>query len=648
MKNTSKLSFLICISLIFNSTVSLLQAQSSLDSLQKVLKQTQDTPQKVDVYNNIVTIHIQKSDSTNTIQVFGLAIKLAKSLNYWQGLAQAHLNITELYFSKNTNDSLVLYHLHESLYAAKQAQNFELQVSAYKKFGIIYRRKGDYNLALQNYQFALQIYEKLQSQEGIALIQNNIANVYSSLGNFNLALDYMLKSLRYWENQNDKEKIGITSNNLALIYLEQKNYTKALSYFFRSLEILESFNNEPRVASTCNNLGITFKDLKDYSKSQFYYEKALNIYQKLEDDYGIARVLHNKGVSYQYTNEYEKALKNLEQALEIRKQLNTRYGLASTMIEMGEVHRYLKNYEQAESFLIKGKEIAQEIKRLDKVQTATNYLAKLYYNKGQYKQAYEMHLLYSQLSDSLLNNESIWETALIDANYKFQLKLDSLQQIQDEEKKGLKSNQSYQRWWIIILIVSIVILLIMIWMMMIRRRQLSQTVELEKIKQKLLQEQLERKEVEGKIFQEQLSILENKDFELTRQALHLVQKRQLLDKITDEIKVITKSIEKPNQNRLKNLLKTIRKETSAGEEWRNFTQIFEMAHPNFFTRLQQNFPELTDNDLRLSALLRLGFDSTELALILNITPNSVRTARMRLRKKLGLTEEKLSEFMREF
>lgn len=653
MKTIAKLSLFTYINLTFNllifsSIIYSLQAQTTLDSLQKALKRTSNTEAKVDIYNNLIEIYIQQSDSVNAVHNFDLAIKLAKQLSYWEGLSRSHLNITELYFDKNVKDSLALHHLNESLYAAKQSKNIELEATVYKRTGIIHRRKGNYHLALQNYQLALQIYESLEDLEGVAMIQNNIGNVYSNMGNYTLALKYILTSLKYWEDKNDLEKIGIISNNVGAIHIEQKDYAIALPYFHKSLELMQALNNQPRIASASNNLGISLGGLKDYNKSRFYYQKALKTYQELKDDYGIARVSHNLGVSYQKTKEYDKALRFLENSLKIRTQLNTQYGIASTMIAIGDTYLYLKSYEQAESFLLKGKEIAQDLGRLDKVQVATNSLAKLYYNQGKYKQAYEAQVLFTQLSDSLINREVIKQITWVDADYKFQQQTDSLQQIQEHEKEVLRLYNTNYRWFVALLIIGIIALLSVIWVLINRRKQITQTIELQNVKQKLLQEQLQRKEIEEKSLQEQLSTLEDKDFELTRQALHLVQKQQLLDTVEEEIKDITKLGDKTIQKRLKVLNKLIRKETSTKEEWQNFTQTFEIAHPSFFSRLQQHCPELTEKDLKLAALLRLGFDSNELALILNITSNSVRTARMRIRKKLELDEKSLSEFMRTF
>lgn len=670
MKSKLGLSFWIHIALLVGLLIlgninPFLRAQipiSNLDSLHKALKQTNNIQSKIDIYNEIADFHLQQSDSVNIFHYAQLARDLSKQHNYWEGLSQAHQTIAIFYFNNKTNDSLALYHFNEVLHAAKQRKDFDLQAETYKRIGVIYRWKANYNLSLQNHQLALQLYKNLENPEGIALVQNNIANVHSNLGNYTLALDYMLKSLKYWEVTNNHQLIGTISNNVGIIFLLQKDHQGALSYFFKSITMMDSLNNQPRVASASNNIGTTFQELEDYNKAHFYYQKALTIYKKLEDDYGIARVLHNLGEFYRITKKYDKALLHLEQALEIRKQLDTNYGIASTMIEMGEVYRYLKNYEQAELFLIQGKELAQQIGRLDKVQTALGFLAKLYYNQGQYEKAYQSQLLFSQLSDSLLNAESIRRTTLMNANYQFQQKSDSLQQVQNQEKEVFNSRQTQYHWWITLLAMSVLISLLTISILINRqkskRKQSIQSIELQKIKQQLLQEKLQRKEIQEEVLQQQLKEdqqtqsqlqlnLENKDFELTRQALYLLQKQQLLDKIGEEIKEIAKSGAKPIQDRLKGLVRMIRKESNTVEKWQNFTQTFEMAHPGFFHRLQQRFPELTDYDLKLSALLRLGFDSRELALILNITTDSVRKARTRLRKKLQLQEEGLGEFMRD-
>src|SRR5699024_7119713 len=85
---------------------------------------------------------------------------------------------------------------------------------------------------------------------------------------------------------------------------------------------------------------------------------------------------------------------------------------------------------------------------------------------------------------------------------------------------------------------------------------------------------------------------------------------------------------------------------SLDQDWEQFRLYFEEVHTGFLDALKKQYPELTANELRLSALVKLSLTSKEIATILGITPDSVKTARYRLRKKLGMkTEENLTEFM---
>ncbi|GHN01096.1 hypothetical protein WSM22_25850 [Cytophagales bacterium WSM2-2] len=82
------------------------------------------------------------------------------------------------------------------------------------------------------------------------------------------------------------------------------------------------------------------------------------------------------------------------------------------------------------------------------------------------------------------------------------------------------------------------------------------------------------------------------------------------------------------------------------KDWDDFRQIFEQVHQDFFQRLQRNSQDLTPSDLRLASLIRLNIPSKDIAVVLGISPDSLRIARYRLRKKLGMTQgDSLSHFI---
>ncbi len=84
------------------------------------------------------------------------------------------------------------------------------------------------------------------------------------------------------------------------------------------------------------------------------------------------------------------------------------------------------------------------------------------------------------------------------------------------------------------------------------------------------------------------------------------------------------------------------------DEWSRFKLHFDSVHPDFFLKLKQRSSELTENDLRLCAYIRIGMRAKQIAEMLSVSPDSINTNRYRLRKKLALAKgQSLDDFIRQ-
>jgi len=73
---------------------------------------------------------------------------------------------------------------------------------------------------------------------------------------------------------------------------------------------------------------------------------------------------------------------------------------------------------------------------------------------------------------------------------------------------------------------------------------------------------------------------------------------------------------------------------------------FEQVHQSFFDKLKASSENLTANDLRLIALLKMNLNSADISSLLGISQDSLRVVRYRLRKKLNLAQgDSLSAFI---
>ena len=125
-----------------------------------------------------------------------------------------------------------------------------------------------------------------------------------------------------------------------------------------------------------------------------------------------------------------------------------------------------------------------------------------------------------------------------------------------------------------------------------------------------------------------------KNREMASSTMNLVRKNELLQRIKAEL--LAKGTPAAN---IKKVVRTIDQNIDEAETWNLFRDAFENADRDFFRKVKDRHPELTPNDLKLCAYLRLNLSSKEIAPMLNISVRSVEVKRYRLRKKMGLERE---------
>ena len=141
--------------------------------------------------------------------------------------------------------------------------------------------------------------------------------------------------------------------------------------------------------------------------------------------------------------------------------------------------------------------------------------------------------------------------------------------------------------------------------------------------------------------------LEQKRKELNSVLLNISEQREFYENITIQVSELIGSPDvKMRDERLKELLVLLKQKMSFTKEIDEYYGQIEQIHKDFQMKLEDRFPDLTDNEKRLATLLRLNFSSKEIATFMNISPKSVEIARYRLRKKLDLKPgENLTQFL---
>ncbi|MET2986502.1 triple tyrosine motif-containing protein [Aureibaculum conchae] len=163
-----------------------------------------------------------------------------------------------------------------------------------------------------------------------------------------------------------------------------------------------------------------------------------------------------------------------------------------------------------------------------------------------------------------------------------------------------------------------------------RQRQLL----LERNKRVLALKELKAKEQLMNIEKEQLQKdIDFKNKELAISTMSIIKKNEILSSIKKEL--LIKNSEKAKTE----VIKIINKNINNNKDWEFLEEAFNNADKDFLKKIKNIHPDLTPNDLRFCAYLRLNLSSKEIAPLLNISVRSVEIKRYRLRKKLNLSHE---------
>ncbi|MCM5662293.1 triple tyrosine motif-containing protein [Galbibacter mesophilus] len=134
--------------------------------------------------------------------------------------------------------------------------------------------------------------------------------------------------------------------------------------------------------------------------------------------------------------------------------------------------------------------------------------------------------------------------------------------------------------------------------------------------------------------------VESKSRELAISTMSIVKRNEVLRNIKKELKKSLK-LDKDHP-----VFQLIDKNLNGKEDWEFFEKAFNQADNEFFSKLKKKHPNLTNNDLKFCAFLRLNLSSKEIAPLLNISVKSVEVRRYRLRKKLELeSDESLTDYI---
>jgi DNA-binding response OmpR family regulator/DNA-binding CsgD family transcriptional regulator len=147
------------------------------------------------------------------------------------------------------------------------------------------------------------------------------------------------------------------------------------------------------------------------------------------------------------------------------------------------------------------------------------------------------------------------------------------------------------------------------------------------------------------------SKLKESELKLMQEFFNLVETNNTIQNIKKIISARLKNVILTAEQKkiLLEIKSKLNKKKNLFNSWTVFQLRFNQVYPNFISNLTSRIPGLTQYELVFLSATVMGLSTSQLGDLLNISDDSVRKSRYRLKKKLGLTRENdLLKFIHSF
>lgn len=447
-------------------------------------------------------------------------------------------------------------------------------------------------------------------------------------------------------------------------YLYSYNqYIKALPFFLKSARALEQVADEELfdVADILRKNAYFFSTTFEHDKSIKFLNRALK--QTSVQSKKYSDLLNAIGICYFNKGMLEKADEFFKKTEKSALQCNNMIRYAKALGDLARVQIEKKNWNNAETLLLEDIAISEKTGNDRNTMFARVQLGKMYWKKGDIPNSYNTltQAQHYAASKTYLKGyeqeavETLLKIAILQNNSKAELnlrrKLDTLNvivkqnegkeainrvaleiqkekvqwQLEAEEEKLKKASLLQWTWTIVSILLAVIAVLIY------RSYKRRLKLQMAEFNQKLLSFQYEKIQSEKKLAETHNSVEAYKTY-----LIEKTQQVKRLEEVISNIKNQSQNTANKKTNALEQLLSS---HLMTDENWNLFKQAFIAEQPDYYNELLDSLPDVTESNLRIILLQRMGLNNQEIAGILGVTIDAVKKAKQRLRKKYKNTAD---------
>ncbi|HYF03911.1 MAG TPA: tetratricopeptide repeat protein [Patescibacteria group bacterium] len=544
----------------------------------------------------------------------------ASALMYQQGMAAANRIIGICLIDKNELDEAEVF-LQKAYILFRHTNNIRGEILVATNLGNVEISRNNLVGAKRYFTYALTLSEEINDTEAKGRALCGLGGVAEREEDLRQALSSYLRSLDCFQKCGVKVSQALLYNNIGLIYRRFSDYSSALEYYFKAVEIYHDTMHKSIAADLLTKIGSVYSVTGEYEKAMESFFKGLSLKKEFNLNNSIPSSLHHIALVYCKLHENEKALEYFFQALHMIEEMESEIsglsisGRAAILSGIANCYLQLKDYPKAIAYVKAGLEIAEKFNHKRHIPHLM-LVAACTYNQMEMPQEALEYIQQGLHVAEEIQNKFIQAGLHQEAVFCFKKLKNSEKALEYYEKFYLLEKEVFNHEH--------------------ERKIQKLTIAMEMREVLAAQETLKKRteELEREVVQ--------KNKELHTQALHLIQRKDRLNTVREQVK----SLSPEANDTIVKVLAKINDVSRSEDEWKMFEEQFEYFHPEFIACISTKFPHLSVTEVKICCLLKVQLTTKDIANLLCLSKRTIDTHRHNIRKKLHLCPEtKLEIFL---
>ncbi len=528
-------------------------------------------------------------------------------------------------YINHTGDSLIIVSM-EIFCHAQRSSKRELEAYALNFIGLHHYQKQEFSQALEHLLRANNLIKEL-AISGFSHLQNEnfLGLVYHRIEEYALAIEHSVAFYDYATKINDIEETYNAANTLGLLYRDIGELDKSRGFLEIAKRGFSELQDNYGYGYAILNLSLVERALKHDHLATNLLEELIPLWEDLDYKEGLYWA-YLTAAGYHLQSDLAETKYYVDKTEEIVALLNKTNPIEFIKLN-GDFSYQKKEYENAETFYKQTLNLLAEVPDFKMYQDVISSLNHIYQLENNYAAMID-------LNEDVISNM----TSMVKKENDMKVEFMEMQQNAALSKRDIALQKEAGRtrlYFIALLFVSALSLGLLLLTAASKNKVL-------KANNKKLEELNDSVEFQNRKIMEKNDVIlqQNKVMEgfVDKKVLLLSHHKELLN-------TITKTLDKiENQDTHTKRIKEIVRTGLRDNIWTDLDYFLDYKNRSFTANLLQVHGRLTNKEIQLATLLRLNLDSKEIANLLFVNPSSVKVARSRLRKKLGIRDTKVTLF----